>query len=121
MSSANAPAAAKLLDRTNTFGYENVPLTAAGFWVKVVKLVAASYLTALEVEFSSSKMQRIHLAWLGQNLNHFLQQTYSVSSFDFSLLSDKLDHSHLHELVHAGDLIQITEKVSNGSGLRDAT
>jgi hypothetical protein len=40
----------------------DLPLTAAGFWVRVVREVAASYLTACEGELSSSKMHRIHFA-----------------------------------------------------------
>jgi hypothetical protein len=35
------------------------PFTAAGFCVKVVKVVAASYFTACDEAFNSSKMQRI--------------------------------------------------------------
>ena len=44
----------------------NSPLTAAGFCVNVVKLVAASYLTALEGALSSSEMHLIHLAYVDQ-------------------------------------------------------
>ena len=40
----------------------HVPFTAAEFWVKVVRVVAASYFTACEEALSSSKMQRIYLA-----------------------------------------------------------
>jgi len=37
----------------------DLPLTAAGFWVRVVRVVAASYFTAWEEALSSSKMQRM--------------------------------------------------------------
>jgi hypothetical protein len=61
INSANAAAAATRqlsLERDSL----NSPLTAAGFCVRVVKLRAASYLTAWEGAFNSSKMTRIHLA-----------------------------------------------------------
>ena len=39
----------------------HVPFTAAEFWVKVVRVVAASYFTACEEALRSSNMQRIYL------------------------------------------------------------
>ena len=41
--------------------HPHVPFTAAEFWVKVVRVVAASYFTACEEALRSSKMQRIYL------------------------------------------------------------
>lgn len=40
----------------------DTPLTAAGFWVSKVNVVAASYLTACEDTLSSSKMRRMYRA-----------------------------------------------------------
>ena len=40
-----------------------IPFTAAGLWVKVVRVVAASYLTACDDAFNSLKIQHIYRAW----------------------------------------------------------
>jgi len=62
INSANAAAAAVHQLSSRRGAADSSPLTAAGFCVKVVKLKAASYLTACDGAFSSSKMTRIHLA-----------------------------------------------------------
>lgn len=46
---------------------QNVPLTAAEAWVRDVSVVAASYLTAWEGVFNSSKMHRIQRAYVIQD------------------------------------------------------
>lgn len=38
---------------------QDIPFTAAGFWVRLVRVDAASYFTACEVAFRSSEMSRI--------------------------------------------------------------
>jgi len=45
---------------TRLMKQEAADLTAAGFWVRVVRVAAASYLTAWEDAFRSSKMLRIY-------------------------------------------------------------
>ena len=48
---------------TRVMKQDAAALIAAGFWVRVVRVVAASYLTACEGALSSLKMQRIYLDW----------------------------------------------------------
>jgi len=55
--------------------------TAAGFYIKVVRVVAASYLMACYEAFKSSKMHQIYQARCGESF--FLVQPYD------------LDHTHL--------------------------
>jgi hypothetical protein len=47
-------------------------------------------------------------------------RTHSVTSLRLGLLANQLDHRHLHQLVHARDLVKVVEEVSDGCGLRDA-
>lgn len=44
-----------------------------------------------------------------------------MTTFRLSLLPYKLNHSHLHQLVHGLDLIKIVEEILDGRGLRDVT
>jgi hypothetical protein len=75
-------------------------------------------------------MHRIHRA-LGSRLalvirarrdrsNPRWTNTHSVTSLRLGLLANQLDHRHLHQLVHARDLVKVVEEVSDGRGLRDA-
>lgn len=47
--------------------------------------------------------------------------THAMTTFRLSLLPYKLNHSHLHQLVHGLDLIKIVEEILDGRGLRDVT
>ena len=58
-------------------------LIAAGFWVRMVRVVAASYLTACEGVLSSSKMQRMYLE--GNRLDIFAKNPKNASE-DFARL-----------------------------------
>jgi hypothetical protein len=48
---------------TKVIKQDAAALIAAGFWVRVVRVVAASYLTACEGALRSSKMHRMYLDW----------------------------------------------------------
>jgi hypothetical protein len=48
---------------TRVIKLDAAALLAAGFWVRVVRVVAASSLTAREGALSSSKMRRMYLDW----------------------------------------------------------
>jgi len=94
-------------------------LTAAGFCVNVVKLVAASYLTALDGALSSSEMHLIHLAYKSASIIARSKTTHPVPALRLSFLAHQLDHRHLHQLVHAADLIKVVQQVSHRGRLRD--
>jgi hypothetical protein len=47
-------------------------------------------------------------------------KTHSVTSLRLGLFANQLDHRHLHQLVHARDLVKVVEEVSDGRGLRNA-
>ena len=56
-----AAAISQKLEKTIDTSIRSKPLTAVACCVKVVRVVAASYCTAWEDAFRSSKMLRIHL------------------------------------------------------------
>ena len=42
-----------------------------------------------------------------------------MTALCLGFLAHKLDHGHLHELVHAANLIEVVEQIADGRRLRD--
>lgn len=42
-----------------------------------------------------------------------------MTALGLGFFANKFYHCHLHELVHAADLIEVVEQVSDGGGLRN--
>lgn len=81
--------------------YEYEPLTAAGFWVSVVSVVAASYFTAWEEAFRSSKIHRMYLAYtfIRGVSDEIGKGSYAVRRIIFTIQPDNLNDAHLQSLV----------------------
>lgn len=95
------------------------PFTAAGFWVREVRAVAASYFTACEEALRSSEINRIYRAcqhWQEREFEETKESereglAHSMCSLILAVQSDDFNDAHLQQLVHARDLIKYLQDV----------
>lgn len=67
-------------------------------------------------------MHRIHFAYMGLvGYRLHMEDTHAMTTFGPSLLPYKLNHSHLHQLVHGFDLIKVIEEILDSCRLGDVT
>ena len=87
------------------------PLTAAGFWVSVVRVVAASYLTEWDDDSRSSYTQRMYRGYNETRSSRVefiigMSPTHAMHRVTNTIFPDEFYDCHLHLLIKAGDLVK---------------